>query len=144
MGFPDIEQFPESHPGPYERAMGKQIAELLRLFQGRVPDPETSARVLQLASTPSRWSAGHALFDRIRGRLLTVMNGADRVRCAQYSFEESCLQALYNAAGPLDEFDPSSPFFVAGTALILARVVGVPEREVVAVLAPAPSGTPEV
>jgi hypothetical protein len=129
LEFPDIEQFSVSHPGPYERQMGDQIARLLRLFQGRVPDPETSARVLRLAATPSRWSAGHALFDRVRGHLLAA-GDADRVRCAQYAFEESCLQAMYNATDPPDPFDPGSAFFVAGMAFALARVVGVPEREV--------------
>jgi hypothetical protein len=43
---------------------------------------------------------------------------------------------MYNAVGPPDPFDPGSAFFVAGQALGLARVVGVPPEAVVAVLAP--------
>src|SRR5262249_12762012 len=34
--FPDLQLFPVSRPGPYERNMGDQIAGLLGLFQGRV------------------------------------------------------------------------------------------------------------
>ena len=50
MAFPDVRGFPASHPGPYEVQMGGFIAALLRLFGGRVPDPESNARVLELAS----------------------------------------------------------------------------------------------
>jgi hypothetical protein len=136
MGFPDIHGFPECYPGAYERQMGQGIAGLIRLFHGCVPDPESHARVLELATTPNRWSAGHALFDQIRGRLLAAMERKDQVLCAQYSFEESCLQALYNAAGPLDPFDASSPYWVAGSAFGLARSVGVSEKAILAVFAP--------
>jgi hypothetical protein len=136
VSFPDIDQFPDSHPGPYERQMGNYIAGLLSLFRGRVPDPESNHRVLELASSPARWSAGHALFDEVRKRLLA--DGKDKVdgRSTQYCFEESCLQALYNATDPPDPFDPGSPFFVAGQALGLARAIGIPVEAVVTVLAP--------
>jgi hypothetical protein len=134
MEFPDIREFPESYPGPYERQMGEYIAGLLLLFQGRVPDRESNVRVLELATTPSRWSAGHALFDLVRDRLLAAMEVKDGAQCAQYGFEESCLQALYNATEPPDPFDASSPFFVAVQSLGLARVVGVPMDAVVGIL----------
>jgi hypothetical protein len=94
MGFPDIHRFPESYPGPYERQMGQGIADLLRLFHGFVPDPKSNARVLELATTPNRWSASHALFDQIRSRLLAAMERKEQVLCAQYSFEVSYHQAV--------------------------------------------------
>jgi hypothetical protein len=134
--FPDIHTFPESHPGPYERQMGGYIAGLLRVFVGRVPDAESNTRVLELATTPDRWSAGHAVFDEVRHRLLGAMNAEDRARECQYGFEESCCEALYNATDPTDPFDSGSAFFVAGQALGLARTVGVPVDAVVAVLTP--------
>jgi hypothetical protein len=136
VAFPDIHRFPESHPGPYERQMGEHIANLLRLFVGRVPDVESNARVLQLAATTSRWSAGHAVFDEVRSRLLSAINAKDRSREWQHHFEESCCQAMYNATDPPDPFDPGSAFFVAGQAIGLARAVGVHVEAVVAVLAP--------
>jgi hypothetical protein len=64
------------------------------------------------------------------------MKGKDTSREGQHHFEESCCQAVYNAADPRDPFDPSSEFFVVPQALGLARVVGVPVAEVVAALAP--------
>ncbi len=133
MPFPDIHNYPKSYPGPYERGMGKLIASLLRLFAGHVSDSVSNACVLELAITPERWSAGHAVFDEVRRRLLAVK---DRTQGEQYCFEESCCQAMYNATDPSDPFDPGSAFFVAGQALKLARVVGVPVETVVAVLAP--------
>ena len=136
MSFPDIQGFPESHPGPYERQMGRLIAELLKLFGDRVPDAESSARVLELASDPSRWSAGHAVFDEVRGRLLAAMDAKDEARELQHHFEESCCQAMYNATRLPAPFDPGSPFFVAGQAISLARALGVPVDRVVSVLAP--------
>jgi hypothetical protein len=136
MAFPDVRGFPASHPGPYEVQMGGFIAALLRLFAGQVPDPESNTRVLELASDPTRWSAGHAVFDEVRRRLLAAMKAEDGPRERQHHFEESCCQAIYNATDPPDPFDPGSAFFVAGQAIGLARVAGVPLERVIAVLAP--------
>jgi hypothetical protein len=116
--------------------MGGLIAGLLRLFAGHVPDPESNARVAELATAPDRWSAGHAVFDEVRRRLLAAMKAEDKPREWQHHFEESCCQAMYNATNPPDPFDPGSAFFIATQALGLARVVGVPAEAVVAVLAP--------
>ena len=139
MTFPNIHTFPESHPGPYERQMGKLIADLLRLFAGRVPDTESNVRVAELSATPNRWSASHAVFDEVRQRLLAASSAKDKAREWQYALEESCCQAMYNATDAVDPFDPSSAFFVVPQALALARAAGVPLAEVVAVLAPEPS-----
>jgi hypothetical protein len=118
--------------------MGACIVGLLGLFRGRVPDAESSARVLELATDPDHWSAGHKVFDEVRRRTLAAIKAQDHERCAQYGFEELCCKALYNAAGPADPFDPSSPFSVAGAALRLAHRVGVPIETVVAVLVSEP------
>jgi hypothetical protein len=110
VGFPDINKFPESYPGPYERQMGGYIVGILRVFAGSVPDAESNAAVLALAAAPDRWSAGHAVFDEVRHRLLATTRDKDKARVWQYSFEESCCQAMYNATEPPDPFDPSSAF----------------------------------
>jgi hypothetical protein len=98
----------------------------------------------ELASQPARWSAGHAVFDEVRRRLLAAICAQDRAREWQYHFQESCCQALYNATEPTDPFHPGSAFFVAPQALGLAQEVGVRDAVVAAVLAPAPnrSGAP--
>ena len=113
--------------------MGDYIVGLLRLFAGRLPDAETNAHVFKLAETPTRWSAGHAVFDEVRRRRLAASKAKDEKRECQYCFEESCCQAMYNATEPADSFDPSSAFFVVAEALGLARVVGIPLELVAAV-----------
>jgi hypothetical protein len=133
--FPNIQKFQQSDPGPYERQMGRHIVDLLHLFAGRVPDAESYTCVLELAATPNHWSAGHAVFEEVRRLYLADMGRGDQLRCAQHIFEESCCQALYNAAVPPDPFDPSSAFFVAANALGLARLVGVPLDVVASVFA---------
>ena len=136
MGFPDIDQFPVSRPGPYERQMGAYIAGLLSVFASRVPDTESHAHVLELATAHDRWSAGHAVFDEVRRRLLSAMQVKDEPRVWQYSFEEACCQAMYNATEPPAPFDPSSAFFVVAQALGLARNLGIPLEVVGAVFTP--------
>ncbi len=125
MSFPDITKFPHGHIGCYERRMGECIVELIDLFAGRVVDVESREQVRQLAETPERWSAGHAVFDEIRRRLLEADKAKDTTRQAQYCFEESCCKAMYNASEPIDPFDPSSAFFVVPSALYLAQHTGV-------------------
>ena len=116
--------------------MGKVIGRLLDLFNDRMPDAECAAHVAELAATPERWSAGHAVFDEVRGRMLAVIKDKDDIRSRQYGFEEACCQALYNATAADDPFDPSAPFFVAPAAFRLARAVGLPAEAVVNVFAP--------
>jgi hypothetical protein len=134
VAFPEVRDFPKSHPGPYERGMGRTIAALLRLFRDRVPDSESAARVAELANTPDRWSAAHAVFDEIRGRLLDARGDTPRAR--QYAFEEACCQSLYNATAADDPFDASAPFFVAPAAFSLAEALGCPTESVVEALKP--------
>ena len=136
MSFPDLSNFPMTHPGLYERQMGRCIVELLQLFQSRMPDTESSQRTLELARTPEKWTAAHSYFDIVRSRYLAANTPAHRTRAAQYCFEETCLKTLYNATEPSDPFDSSSAFFVAPVAIGLARVVGFPVEAVAAVLAP--------
>ena len=114
--------------------MGRMIADLVGLFSGVVPDRESNARVLELARTPDRWLAAHAVFNELRTRLLAASARGDTLRELQHHFEESCAQALYNAMEPPDAFDPASPFFVASQSLALARAAKVPTTAVLAVL----------
>jgi len=134
VAFPEIRDFPKNHPGPYERGMGRTIAALLRLFRDRVSDSESAAKVAELADTPDRWSAAHAVFDEVRRRLLT--SDGDTVLARQYAFEEACCQSLYNATAADDPFDASAPFFIAPAAFGLAEALGCPTESVVEALRP--------
>jgi hypothetical protein len=135
--FPSLQGFPKGRiPAPYARQMGEMIVSLLRLLEGQVPDPESHARVLELAMTQDKWHAGHKLFDVVRNRLLAAIDANDSVKCAQYSFEESCLKTMYNESNPDDPFDSVSPFFVPIEAIGLARELGIPPESVLAILVP--------
>jgi hypothetical protein len=137
MPFPNISRFSTNPlPSPYARQMGASIAALLKTFHGRVPDRESNSRVLELAVILDRWSAGHALFDEVRSRYLVAEKAKDNVRVAQYSFEESCLQAMYNESDPNDPFDYVSPYWVIPGAIGLARAIGLSVETVLAVMNP--------
>jgi hypothetical protein len=135
--FPNLNRLRETRsPSPYAAQMAASIAGLLRLFDGKVPDPESNARVLEVAVTPQLWGAGHAVRDVIRDRLLAAMEEGDDVKCAQYGFEESCLESLYNEVQPEDPFDSVSPYRVVPGAFGLARLVGVANEDVLEVMTP--------
>jgi len=121
----------------YEVGMQADILALLELFRGRVPDPETHAWAMQLTADRGEWEGGHKLFDRIRKRNLSAITSKDYIRECQYRFEEVCLKSFYNETYPSAPFDPCSPYWVIKNALALARAVGVPMQDVVAIVAPA-------
>jgi hypothetical protein len=114
--------------------MGRQILGLLRLFGARVSDLESNAEVAKLVNIPEKWSAGHDAFREIRRRFLEATKAKDHPKCVQYGFEETCLQAIYNSTCPIDPFDPGSPYFVPVQAIGLARILKVPDDEVIAIL----------
>jgi len=120
----------------YESQMQADILALLQLFRDRVPDKETHEWVAELVVERDRWRSGHEIFDRIRSRNLEAIDALDKSRECQYCFEEICLQSLYNATSPFDPFDSCSPYWVIKNALALARSVGVPVVEVVALVVP--------
>jgi hypothetical protein len=137
MRFQSLEEFPQTpSPSPYGRQMGASIARLLQLFQGKVPDAESNSRVLELAVTPARWSAAHALYDVVRSRYLATTKTSDGIRSAQYEFEESCLEALYNESTPSEPFDSVSPYWVVPRAVGLARAIGMPVEDVLTAMIP--------
>lgn len=139
MAFPDINSFLGSHPGPYEANMGRVIFKLLKHFDGRVPDPESFAKVIELAAAPRRWLAAHCVFDQIRHRRLSAKLMHEAINPTslewQRAFEELCCKAMYNCTSADDPFDPSSPFFVAGAAINLAKTLKMPLDEVAEILA---------
>jgi hypothetical protein len=116
--------------------MGESILALLQLFRGRVPDPETNGWVTDLAADPQKWPGAHDMFSRVRERLLNADAQNDYVGECQYCFEELCLKSLYNETDTRAPFDSDAPDFVASSAIHLARAVGVPVQDVIAVIAP--------
>jgi len=115
--------------------MAEDIVALLKLFRGRVPDPESNAWVLALAENQKKWVEAHNLFDRIRYRMLAADSSKDRVRARQYGFEEICLKCLYNETATEYPFDSDSPYWIFKSAISLSRAVGVPDQAVIDIVA---------
>ena len=120
----------------YEAQMQAEIIGLLQLFCSHVPDRETNAWVIEMASDISRGKNGHKIFDSVRRRNLQAIENKDRVRECQYCFEEVCLQSLYNETCPRDPFDFCSPYWVIKNAILLSRAVEISEKEVIDVVTP--------
>jgi hypothetical protein len=129
----------------YEVGMQSTILALLRLFREGARDRETNAWVIELVADSDKWPRAHDLFDLIRKRLLVATQAGDRplpidqvdhAKACQYSFEELCLKAVFNETDTRCPFDACSPFWVAGSAIHLARALGVPVGAVIAVIAP--------
>jgi hypothetical protein len=120
----------------YEAGMQADILALLRLFAGRMPDPQTHAWVVELAADRDNWESGHDVFDRVRTRNIDAIDLNDHVRECQYCFEEVCLMSLYNETDTLAPFDSCSPYWVIKNAIALARVLGMPVQDVIGVVAP--------
>ena len=116
--------------------MQQDIVALLQLFAGRVPDPVSHARVLELAQNRQQWQHAHDLFDQLRDGTLRSIAAKDHARECQYYFEEVCLQSLYNETGPSDPFDPDSPYWILKNAIALAWATGVSLNAVAAAVLP--------
>lgn len=122
------------------KKMESDILALLRLFETRVPDAETHASVINLAANRQGWHGAHDLFDRVRRRNLEAIRQKDHARECQYCFEEVCLKSLYNESGASAPFDSDSPHWITKNAIVLARALGIPDAEVIKVIAPDEKG----
>ena len=119
--------------------MSEHIIALLKLFQAFMPDRETAAWVLELASSDRNWKGPHDLFGRVRDRNLAAIRARDLPRQCQYCFEETCLKALYNESAPLPPFssdspapfDSDSPYWIIPLAIQVAREFDVPMDSVI-------------
>jgi hypothetical protein len=118
------------------RVLVSDILALLELFEGRVLDREAHAWVKELAADQDRWPEAHDVFDRVRRRTLEAIEKKDHIRASQYGFDEICLKTLYNETATDVPFDSEVPHWITKSALRFARAVGIPESEVIDVIAP--------
>jgi hypothetical protein len=122
-------------PSPYGRQAGASIIALLRLFQGKAPDLLSARQVLNVALS-NDWSRAYEARSQVRNRLLLTSKADDPIRLAQYWFEESCLETLYNDTQPADPFDSISPYWVVPHAIKLAKQLSIPIDDVLAAIWP--------
>jgi hypothetical protein len=116
------------------------ILALLNLFRSHVPDRQSNKQVAALISDEMKWPTAHEMFGKIRGKLLEADKAGDSLRQCQYGFEEICLKTVYNETASESSrpapFDSDSPFFVVPNAFHLARSVGIPDSDILSIIAP--------
>ena len=122
-------------PSPYGLQVGASIAALLQLFSEKVPDRKSNQHVLKLAMSKD-WTTAHDLRDQVRDRYLRASRSNNEIKCQQYSFEESCLETLYNDTDPADPFDTVSPYWVVPNAIGLATTLEIPIADVITAMHP--------
>src|SRR5437773_925608 len=113
--------------------VGKAIGEMVSFFLPHCRERSTLLELEQMATDPARWRYGHALFRRIRGKMLKADGAKDALLQWQYSFEEICAKTMFNLSDHVDpmckefpaRFDEDSSFWVFPLAVGFARAVGV-------------------
>ena len=113
----------------------EEISMLLDLFEQHVSDKESNRLVHQFCTEKHRWIKAHGLFTTIRDRTNRAEKTGNRIKEAQYVFEESVAKTLYNLTRGSAPFDPDSPYWVIKNALRLARELEIPEQKVVEIVA---------
>jgi hypothetical protein len=109
----------------------------LRLFSPHCNDRSSIDELRKMIGNEDLWQNAHDLFRRIRHKTLRANAAGNRSLECQYLFEEVCAQTLYNlsnkpAPAP---FDADSPYWIIPNALSLARCVGIPDAEIIRVIA---------
>ena len=107
----------------YAQKMQADIAKLLELFGGLVPDRDSHARVSRLVANSDEWQQGREIFQGIRDRNLEAIERGDRVAEAQFCFEEVCVQSLFNETDTDMPFDSCSPYWIIPNAFSLAAAL---------------------
>ena len=108
---------------------------LVRLFSRHCSERETLDELYTMIGDRKSWSKAHDLFDRIRRKTLKAEHGRDDVRACQYLFEEICAKTLYNLSGESAPFDADSPYWIIPNAIAFARRLGLPDVDVIKVVA---------
>ena len=108
----------------------EEIQLLLDLFHDDVPDQESNRLVRKFCVEKHRWVKAHGLFTTIRDRNLRAIKEENKLKEAQYCFEEVIAKTLFNLTRPEAPFDPDSPYWVIKDALRLAQLLNLPAERV--------------
>ncbi len=112
----------------------EEIELLLDLFENEVLDRDSNRLVWKFCNEKHRWIKAHGLFTTIRDRNLKAIKQGDKVKEAQYCFEEVVAKTLYNLTRSSAPFDPDSPYWVIKNALALANALKIPHEKVVEIV----------
>ncbi|HEX2222915.1 MAG TPA: hypothetical protein VHN15_01770 [Thermoanaerobaculia bacterium] len=119
-----------------QKAVIEPMLALLSLLGSHCSDRSTLDELFTSANDQQLWRNGHHLFQRIRQKTLIAERAGDEAALAQCLFEEVCAKTLYNLSGGEAPFDADSPSWILPNALVLARVAGIREEEVLRCVPP--------
>lgn len=116
----------------YRGAIVEDIGRLLELLAPHCTDRETIDWLQAATADRSQWSRARGVFNRIRTKTLKAERSGKTEELSQYLFEEICAKTLHNLSGAGAPFDVDSPYWLVPNAVAFARVIGVPEKDVLA------------
>lgn len=108
---------------------------LIRLLAPHCEDRTTIDALSSMLSDERSWTKAHDLFDKICRKTLVAERGGNSRLTSQYLFEESCAKTLFNLSDTDAPFDPDAPYWIIPNALSFGRCVGVPDAQVIKVIA---------
>ncbi len=111
-----------------------EILLLLDLFESKAPDKASNRLAWKFCDEKHRWMKAHGLHSTIRDRNMKAIKQGDRIKEAQYCFEEVVAKTLFNLTRPSAPFDPDSPYWVIKNALSLARALDIPSEKVIEIV----------
>jgi hypothetical protein len=112
-----------------------QMKRLVETFAPYAQDRGTLDELHRMISDQRSWHMAHDLFNRIRRKGLAAVRNNDARAARQYSFEEICAKTLFNLTNTEAPFDPDSPYWVVPFALRLGRCIGIPDDNIVEIVA---------
>ncbi len=107
---------------------------MLDLFENKVPDKDSNRLVWKFCDEKQRWIKGHGLHSTLRDRNVKASKQGDKIKEAQYCFEEVVAKTLFNLTSSSAPFDPDSPYWVIKNALSLAKALKIPPEKVVEII----------
>jgi len=111
-----------------------EIKSLLDLFESKVPDKDSNRLVWMFCDEKQRWIKAHGLHSTLRDRNLKAIKNGDKVKEAQYCFEEVIAKTLFNLTRSTVPFDPDSPYWVIKNAFLLAKALEISSEKVVEIV----------
>lgn len=111
-----------------------EIKLLLDLFESKVPDKDSNRLVWKFCDEKERWINAHGLHSTIRERSLKAIKQGNKIKEAQYRFEEVVAKTLFNLTKATAPFDAGSPYWIIKNALVLAKALDIPTEKVVEIV----------
>lgn len=112
----------------------EELKSLLDLFESKVPDTESNRLVWRFCNEKHKWIKAHGLHSTLRDRNLRAIKQGEKIKEAQYGFEEAIAKTLFNLTKPTGPFDPDSPYWVIKNAFVLSEALNIPSEQVVEII----------